>query len=412
MNLTVNEDRYAEIFQRLTRDGATTAGGLNRPALSDAHLAARATFRDLIRENRFEIRTDSAGNLSAFWRCPEADAPTLMLGSHLDSVPDGGRFDGTLGVAAAFEAALTLRNSGLPLKVNLEVMDFTDEEGTWISLMGSRALSGQLKSPEDIRHPHGDPHAFRAALAQAGLTPEGILEASRPLDQFAAYLEMHIEQGMRLIEGNARIGIVTGMVGIHKFLVTFKGMANHAGTTPMDRRRDAALGASLFCLAVRNRTRNEYTDCVANVGRMDFKPGAFNIVPEQVAVSMELRSASAERANRMEQALRDEAASAAGEFQLEVEFEPVQSVKERLLDGHICQTMEAACDQLGLAHKRLPSLAGHDAQSMARGCPSGLIFIPSAGGISHSESEFSEWADCIAGANALLLTAQSVATTQ
>lgn len=409
MSLSVNELRFATTFKTLTRDGATPAGGLSRPALSEAHLSARSTFRALAKEQGFELRTDGAGNLSALWRCDASNAPTLMLGSHLDSVPNGGRFDGTLGVAAAFETAQVLRAAVNPLKVHLEVMDFTDEEGTWISLMGSRAMTGQL-TLEDLARPRGDSEAFADALNRAGLTAEGILASDRSKDRFAAYLELHIEQGTRLEDTNTDIGIVTGMVGIHMYLVTFHGQANHAGTTPMLKRQDAALGASAFCLAVQQRTLAEYPDCVATVGRMQFVPGAFNIVPEQVTVFMELRTDERARAGHMQSALRSEAQKAARRFDLTVDFDHLESVTERRMDPDICRDMESACTQLELTCMPLPSLAGHDAQSMAKLCQSGLLFIPSKQGFSHSAAEFSDWDDCVNGANALLLTAHAVVT--
>ena len=408
MSLTINPLRFADNFQTLTRDGATAEGGLCRPALSEAHLSARSTFKALIDEQGFESHMDGAGNLSARWDCGTESAPTLMLGSHLDSVPDGGRFDGTLGVAAAFEVAHVLRASIGRLNVHLEVMDFTDEEGTWVSLMGSRALTGQL-TRQDLANPRGDAEAFAEALACAGLTVDGILGADRSSTPYAAYLELHIEQGTRLADAAARIGIVTGMVGIHMFLVTFTGQANHAGTTPMNQRQDAALGASAFCLAVRSRTVEDYPDCVATVGRMQFEPGAFNIVPQDVTVYMELRSDDPRRASGLEETLRSEALQIARQYDLSVEFNHLESVKERSMDPGIRSIMETSCVNLGLDYRHLPSLAGHDAQSMAKLCPAGLIFIPSRCGYSHSAKEFSDWEDCIAGANTLLQTAHAVA---
>ncbi|MDE2958005.1 MAG: Zn-dependent hydrolase [Bacteroidota bacterium] len=411
MSLEVNPLRFAEIFRALTRDGATAEGGLNRPALSRAHLDARDTFRGLISECGFEAHTDGAGNLSAVWRCAEPDAPTLMLGSHLDSVPNGGRFDGTLGVTAAFEVARTLREAPHPKKMHLEVMDFTDEEGTWVSLMGSRAATGRL-TEKDLAHPRGNPEAFVMALDRAGLTVEGILGADRSAEPPAAYLELHIEQGTRLERTNSRIGIVTGMVGIHMFLIAFNGQANHAGTTPMLERQDAALGASAFCLAVRRRVLEDFPDCVATVGQMKFVPGTFNIVPDQVTVFMELRSDDPHRAGQLEDALRGAAADAADGYGLTAEFNHLESVTESAMDPDICRLMESSCTRLGLKYSLLPSLAGHDAQSMARICPSGLLFVPSRLGYSHSAAEYTDWDDCVAGANALLQTAHALAISQ
>ena len=272
--LRVNDVRFRSTFHELTRAGATPEGGLDRPALSEAHLEARRTFEQMITERGFGIRRDTAGNLSACFSCGLPDAPVLVLGSHLDSVPNGGRFDGTLGVAAAFEALECIRETGVPLRYNLEVIDFTDEEGTWVSLMGSRAATGALRA-EDLRNPRGSREAFDRVLERAGLTPEGILDASRAQDNIAGYLEMHIEQGTRLERAATDIGVVSGMVGIYMYLVSFGGRANHAGTTPMLQRRDATQGAAALALAARRTVMQDFSDCVANVGNMSFTPGSF-----------------------------------------------------------------------------------------------------------------------------------------
>ena len=401
MALRISESRLRADFDGLTADGATPDGGLDRPALSSAHLAARTTFSDMILSRGFEMRVDGAGNLSAVWTAAGSNAPTLLLGSHLDSVPNGGRFDGALGVAAAFEVLQTLRDAQAKLDVNIEVIDFTDEEGTWISLCGSRAAAGQLTARE-LANPRGDPDAFNRALDHAGLTHEGMLSASRINDNLAGYMELHIEQGTRLEEACVDVGVVTGMVGIHMYLVTFHGRANHAGTTPMNKRLDAAQGASAFCLAVRTRVMQDFPDCVATVGRMDFAPGAFNIIAERVTVFMELRSDNPARAQALAGALGTEAAKAAKAYRLEHTFDHLESVTEQAMDPVICGHMEDAARGLGLSSMRLPSLAGHDAQSMALLCPAGLLFVPSVGGFSHSSAELTDWKDCVQGANILL----------
>ena len=405
--IRVNEKRFLEDFSRLTRDGATPEGGLNRPALSESHLAARETFRNMIQERGFWIREDSAGNLSACHALPGTRKPVLLLGSHLDSVANGGRFDGALGVAAAFEVMQVLRDHGADPEMPVEVIDFTDEEGTWVSLLGSRAMSGQL-TRKDLTNPRGDPEAFQRALERAGLSISGLLDAARPPDSLQAYLELHIEQGTRLERSETDIGVVTGMVGIHMFLVTFLGQSNHAGTTPMNKRRDAALGAAEFCLMVQKTVMDDYPDCVATVGRMDFSPGAFNIVANRVTVFMELRSEDATRAGELEQALRESSLSISAKFDLKVDFQHLESVAERRMAPTIVEQFETAVDLLGLSSRRLPSLAGHDAQSMATLCPAGLIFVPSAGGFSHSFREYTPWEACVEGANVLLHTAMQL----
>ena len=404
--LRVNEARFREDYERLTLDGATPDGGLNRPALSKAHLAARETFRDMIRQRGLTIRQDDAGNLSACHSALGQTKPVLLLGSHLDSVENGGRFDGTLGIAAAFEVIQVLREHHPDIP--LEVIDFTDEEGTWVSLLGSRAASGQL-TQKDLDHPRGNPEAFQRALERAKLTSEGILSATRNAKDLHAYLELHIEQGTRLEKNHTDIGIVTGMVGIHMYLVTFDGQANHAGTTPMNERHDAALGASKFCTMVQKTVTEQFPDCVATVGRMDFSPGTFNIVAGQVTAFMELRTEDSGRAKQLQQALYKMAKHSAKEFDLSVNFRHLESVTERKMDPSIIETLESGALALGLTSRRLPSLAGHDAQSMALLCPSGLIFVPSVGGFSHSSREYTHWDDCVKGANVLLNAAKQLA---
>ena len=396
----ISEYRFQSVFDTLTTDGRTPEGGLSRPAFSEKHLAARRRFADLSLEHGFAVHIDGAGNVSARYDTAGEDAPTLILGSHLDSVPDGGLFDGTLGVAAAFETMLSLRDLGTPLPANIEVIDFTDEEGTWVSLLGSRAASGAL-SEHDLDNPKGKGQAFEAALERAGLTRKGILGARRTGERFLAYLELHIEQGLRLISSKIDIGVVSGMVGIYKYLVTFYGTANHAGTTPMDRRRDAGLGASAFTLAVRDIAMDRFTDCAATVGNMEFAPGVFNIIPSWVACSLELRSSTAARARALATALREEAVVIADRFGLGLEVEFMQSVLPRMLDKHIQKEFALAAKDLGLRSRTLTSLAGHDAQSMAALGPSGLIFVPSVGGYSHSAHETTSWKDCVNGCNTL-----------
>ena len=407
--LTINEHRFRAHFEALTRVGAKDDGGLDRPTFSDAHLEARRGFREMIEEAGFESRVDGAGNHSAFFSCGIAGAKTLLFGSHLDSVPHGGRFDGALGMATAFEALQTIRDAGIPLAVHLEVIDFTDEEGSWVALMGSRALAGVLR-PRDLDNPRGRGEAFQEALARADLTTDGILSAARPPETLAGYLEIHIEQGTRLETSQTDVGIVTGLVGIWMYYVTFTGRADHAGATSMLDRLDAGQGAAAFTLAVRCVAMADFPACVANVGQMTVTPGAFNIVPETVALHLELRGSETEGVERLEAALADEAARAAEAFGLQVDFQFLEAVYPTPMDERMQRALEDGADGLGLSHRRLPSLAGHDAQSLARVCPAGMLFVPSVGGFSHSPREFTAWQDCVNGANTLLHAVLHLAT--
>ncbi|MBN1147147.1 MAG: Zn-dependent hydrolase [Anaerolineales bacterium] len=399
--MQINSQRFHDDFEALAQIGASGDGGVHRPSFSEAHLAARAWLRGRIQEAGLEFRQDAAGNHSATLACGPAGARTLLLGSHLDSTPHGGRFDGALGVLAALETLRTLQEAGLQLPVHLEAIDFSDEEGTLVGLLGSSALAGTLKTA-DLERPRGGREALLAGLARAGLSENDLLEARRDPQTLAGYLELHIEQGPRLAQAGAQVGVVTAIVGICSYRLTFAGRADHAGTTPMAERRDAAQGAAAFTLAARQIVLEQFPGCVANVGAIQLKPGAFNIVPERAELSLEFRAPQAATFERLEAALLDSARQQAGRFGLGLEVERLGAHQPTPMSAQAQAAIAAAAGELGLSHMPLPSGAGHDAQMLAALCPAGMIFIPSQGGASHSPREFSEWQDCVNGANVLL----------
>jgi beta-ureidopropionase / N-carbamoyl-L-amino-acid hydrolase len=408
-SLRINSDRMLDAFNQLALIGGTADSGVDRPSFSEAHLAARAWLRGHIEANGFEFRTDGAGNHSAILPCDDPSAPTLILGSHLDSVPNGGRFDGALGVMAALEVLKTLRENGIKLKVQLEAMDFTDEEGTLVGLLGSAALAGHL-SKENLEKPRGGRERLLEGMVRAGLSDESMLSAIRKRESLAGYLELHIEQGKRLEKSGTDIGIVTAIVGIWSYKLSFIGKADHAGTTTMEDRRDASLGASAFTLAAREMVMRDFPNSVVNVGKMDFAPGAFNIVPAQVDVALEFRSPDEEEFKRLDTALLELARREAARFGLDLQTEFLGKHSPSLMDADVRGAFVDACDTLGLSHMPLPSGAGHDGQSLADLCPVGMIFVPSVGGASHSPREFTKWEDCVNGANVLLQAALRLAS--
>lgn len=326
---------------------------------------------------------------------------TLLLGSHLDSVPNGGRFDGALGVIAALEVLRTIQENGIRLKVNLEAIDFTDEEGTLVGLLGSAALAGHLR-PEMLQSPRGGRENLVEGMKRAGVSDGSMLNAARPGDSLAGYLELHIEQGKRLERAGTDVGIVFAIVGIWSYRLSFVGRADHAGTTTMDDRLDASLGASAFTLAARELVMMKFPNCVVNVGKMDFAPGAFNIIPARVDVSLEFRSPDEEEFNRLNAELIALAGTEAARFGLELKIEFLGKHSPALMSDVVREAYASACDDLGLSHVSLTSGAGHDGQSLAGLCPVGMIFVPSVDGASHSPREFTKWEDCINGANVLL----------
>ena len=403
--LRVNAERLWQDFQALSRIGVTADGlGVHRPALSPAHLDARRWFAGRVRQAGLALRIDSAGNHSGFLKCGPPGAPTLLLGSHLDSVPNGGRYDGALGVLAALEALRVVREAGLTLPYHLEAIDFTDEEGTLVGLLGSAALAGTLR-PEELITPRGGRASLEEGFARAGLTEDELSLAQRAPSTLAGYLELHIEQGPRLLNAGVPIGVVTAIVGICSYRVDFTGRADHAGTTPMTERRDAGLGASAFSLAVRRVLLDEFPDCVANIGQIAYTPGAFNIVPERASLALELRAPDTESFARLEAALLLQARQAAEAYRLELETRFMGRHQPTPMSPAVQAAITRAAAALDLPCMPLVSGAGHDAQSLAAVCPAGMLFIPSQGGASHSPRELSRWEDCLNGANVLLQAA-------
>lgn len=404
MSLFINPDRLKSDFDAFSQIGATPAGGVNRPALSPTHLEARRWFLQRATEAGLATHIDSAGNHSAILQSPVPNSQSLLLGSHLDSVPNGGRYDGALGVLAALEVLRTVKESGLTLPVNLETIDFTDEEGTLVGILGSSALAGTLTT-EALRNPRGGREQLELGLTRADLTEDGLLSAKRDPKTLAGYLELHIEQGPRLMRSAVAIGVVTGIVGIRSLRLTYHGQANHAGTTPMEARADAGLGASAFTLTAREMVLRDFPHCVVNIGQMRFEPGAFNIIPGQAELALEFRAPETNELYDLEKSLLGLADLIGRQYGLKLAMEQVGECSPAPMGQRAQAAITAAADSLALTHTALHSGAGHDAQSLAPLTEAGMIFIPSRDGLSHSPDEFSAWEDCVNGANVLLRAA-------
>ncbi len=409
-NLRVDGDRMHADFLQLGEIGATPEGGVSRVALSPEDLTARAWFADRIEEAGLTVSDDDAGNLSGILASRHPGAKTLLIGSHLDTVPNGGRYDGSVGLVAALECLRTLHEANVDLPVHLEAINFTDDEGNWRSMFGCRALAGVLTA-DDLTDQHVDNAPFRAAMARAGIDPRAIYRARRSPGTMAGYLELHIEQSGRLDRAGTNIGAVTGIVGRTTYLLTFIGQAGHSGTTDMYRRRDALRGAALFVVRGHDMVRERYGDGIFNVGDIEVEPGAFNIIPSRARLLMECRHISEKHLSEMETALLGIARECAASNGLEVEPQHIIHIPAATMAAGVIQAIESSADALGLSHMQLFSYAGHSAQILGHIMPSGMIFIPSANGISHHPDEFTEWSDVVNGANVLLQTILSVATT-
>jgi len=403
MNLKIDGKRLLKDFEELADIGATVGGGVTRLALSNDDMAARAWFADRIEEAGLWVRDDEVGNLSGVLSCGDPDAKTLMVGSHLDTVPNGGRYDGAIGVLAGLECLRTIRESGMELNCNLEVINFTDEEGTWKSLLGSYGLIGQLTA-DDINDSLQDNGAFRAALYRAGILPPEIQRAKRDPDTLLGYLEMHIEQSNTLHSKGMDIGIVKRIVGRTTFNVTFYGEASHAGTTTTEERRDALQGAAAFIILVHSVINQEFEEGVINCGHVSVQPNTFNVVPAQASLRVECRHPDTEKLKEMEGRVVRLAQDCAKDYRLSVGVDRVLHRPAEQMSQHLQEELIRACEADNLKHMPIISYAGHDAQILNKITPSAMIFLPSVDGISHNPKEFTEWHHVEKGTNVLLQT--------
>lgn len=381
-------------FDRIGR----TATGINRVAYSEADLAGRAFTLDLFRASGLAPRIDAAGNILARVDGTDPALAPILIGSHIDSVTDGGNYDGPVGSFAAIEVARALREQGVRLRHPLEVVVWQNEEG---GTVGSKAMIGAL-TPADLDKVARSGKTIREGIGLIGGDVAQLAGMQRKRGDIACYLELHIEQGGLLEKAGLQIGVVEGIVGLHWRQVTITGLANHAGATPMDQRQDAMLAAAKFTVAVHDAITAEPGRQVATVGRIVASPNTTNVIAGQVVLTVDLRDLDpakiARFAARFEQLGREIGAATGTSFA----FTPLTDSEPALADPAVMGWIDGSAAALGASRQRMPSGAGHDAQEMARIAPMGMIFVPSVGGISHSPKEFSRPEDITRGADVLL----------
>jgi N-carbamoyl-L-amino-acid hydrolase len=404
----VNEARLRGTLEKLSEfgrpAGAGFEGGVTRVGFSEEDLAARAYVIGLMREAGLEVRIDPAGNIFGR-RAGSENLPVILFGSHIDSVPRGGNFDGDVGSMGAIEAVRAMNDRGVRTRHPLEVVIWTSEEGHHFGkgLFGSSAAAG-LMPPNVLERRDENGMTVADWLRRYGQDPARFADAKLKPGSLAAYLELHIEQGAVLDEAKVPIGVVQGIVGISWWTCTATGFANHAGTTPMGRRQDAFAAASRAALAVREEVRAEPGRQVGTVGYAKVEPGARNIIPGRVEFPVELRDLDSAKVQRVWARIEKRFEQIAQEENVKIACEPLQSDEPALTDPAIQSVIREASQAAGLRTMDLPSGAGHDAQQMARLAPIGMIFVPSRSGISHSPLEFTEWRDVANGAEVLYRT--------
>lgn len=395
----VNQDRLENRIFELAKFGLQENGETERVAFSDADIEAQQWVIKTLENLGLEVHIDFAGNVIGKREGKKASLKPISFGSHIDRVPNGGNYDGCVGSMASLEVLEVLNENNIKTKHPLEIIIFSNEEG---GVMGSRAIAGHLgKDALKVRNSTG--YSMGEGIMRLGGDSTRITEVARNKDEIAAFLELHIEQGGTLEKENTQIGIVEGIVGLKWWDVTFTGFSNHAGTTPMNARQDALLAAAKFIVSV-NEVANSFEGAqVATVGKISAEPGAPNVIPGKVVTSLEIRDLSSEVIEKVYKAIKAKGEKIAKASNVQIEFKALDTTADpAIMTSEIQDEIASTSEKLGLTTKRMPSGAGHDAQDMAIIAPTGMIFVPSKGGISHSPKEFTSAEDMANGANVLL----------
>jgi N-carbamoyl-L-amino-acid hydrolase len=398
--LRVNGERFNAHLRELAQFGRTPEGGTHRLAYSEADLEARQYAIKLMREAKLGVSIDAAGNIIGRRAGSDMTLKPLMIGSHIDSVPAGGSYDGQVGSMGAIEVAQTLAENNVRLRHPLEVVLFQNEEGGTI---GSAAIARGL-TEKDLNIVTNSKKTIREGIKFIGGDTDKLASVVRKKGDLAGYVELHIEQGGILYQEKINIGVVEGIVGVFWWDVTIEGFANHAGTTPMNRRRDALLAAAKYIDTVNRIVTSLPGRQVGTVGKIQAFPGAYNIVPGTVATSLGLRDLDAAKVQMIFEKIQAEVRQIEAATGAKFDFKQINTSQPAPTDTHFRRVIDDAARQLGLTTKLMPSGAGHDAQEIAHLCPVGMIFVPSRDGISHSPREFSTPEDITNGANVLLHT--------
>ncbi|MDD8032271.1 MAG: Zn-dependent hydrolase [Acidobacteriota bacterium] len=404
MIIRINASRLQSDLEALGRIGRDAAGGITRPSFSRADLEARVWLRSRIEEAGLEYREDGAGN--QFGRLEGASGPeasVVMAGSHLDTVPNGGMFDGAAGVVAALECLRTIREEGLRLRLPLEAASFTDEEGNLVGdFLGSRAFTGKLDRELLERGTTSFGPPLADILSATPYTIETILSAAGQAPAVAAYLELHIEQGPVLETEGISLGLVETINGKHYRWCAFEGESGHSGTVPLELRRDALLGLADFALRATRHVASAHYGSFVTIGRALIQPGTFSSIPRRADFSLEFRSSSKESMEALERELLGIAGEVASARRLRFASRLMDRTDPYRIPGRLAGILAAEADGLGYAHMPVTSGAGHDAQILGTVTDAAMIFIPSPDGLSHAPEESLRWEDLEKGANLLL----------
>ena len=403
-SIEIDAERLWFRLYKLAEIGRSEGGGVTRLSFTEEERAAKNLVAFYMREAGLEVREDVVGNLIGRREGSDPEVPVVLAGSHVDSVPNGGNFDGPLGVLAAVEALQVMEERDLNTQRPIEVVAFTDEEGArfGFGMIGSRATAGTL-TPEDLDREDENGVSIAQAMRDCSLDPERIGEAARREGSIHAYAELHIEQGKILENEALPVGVVTGIAGPVWLRLILEGEAGHAGTTPMGLRRDALSAAAAIIGKVEREAARTGTT-VGTVGQLELKPGGINIIPGHVSFSLDLRDIDQDVRDEVEARISDEAGRICEERGIVLETQTLQRLPPVLCSDLVREAAKEACDALAFEPFELASGAGHDGMHLADLCSMGMVFVRSKDGLSHNPDEYSSREDCAAGAEVLYRT--------
>ncbi len=396
----INTERVSQTITQLAEIGKLPQGGVCRLAYSPEDVRARQLVQRWMSEAGMTVQVDAAGNVIGTYAGQNPHAPAIATGSHIDTVPTGGRYDGALGVLAGIEVVRSLKENQIRPIHPIEVIAFTDEEG---GMIGCKAISGStMPDPEYYRRDDGT--SIEACLKRVGGNWAHLKTAMRSRANLAAFVELHVEQGGILETYSKQVGVVEGIVGQHRYIIVVKGRPNHAGTTPMNLRKDALIAASEIVLMVNQLAVELPGQQVATVGAMQIFPNAANIVPGRVEMTVDMRDLDQANLEAMVEELHQRLSAIATTTQTEITTTPILRTEAVLATPLIQQVTTEVCKALNLTYLDLPSRASHDAQEIGRITDMGMIFVPSQAGISHAEDEYTSPEQCGQGVQVLLET--------
>lgn len=409
-NCAVSLDRIKNTLIELSHIGYNEDDkGIYRTGFTPADMRARRWLMKLLENEGFDPRMDGAGNV--FGRYGPEGQPSVTSGSHLDSVPAGGMFDGALGVVSALEVLRVCKEQSLQLRYPVEVVGTSEEEGRYGGMLGAQAISGQL-TPDMLMKAHDADGVFLSnAMEAAGLDPMQALDARRTPESMRAFIELHVEQGPVLEQLRKTIGVVDSISGVFKWIVHLKGKADHAGTSPMNMRSDAFMGLADFAHEIPRIIDENGTDrSRLTVGKAELKPGNPHTIPGEVMFTLVGRDSSMDTMKTLADACRRVLSSIARRHGLMFEYEQTSWLEPMACSENIVELLERKAVDFDFSYERMPSGAGHDTQFLTHITDAGMIFVPSVGGVSHAPDEWTHWSDVEAGSNLLLSAMLELAT--